>query len=827
MMAHPAPSPLEAAQRMTGRGWVLVPADHPDNGLHCSGSPRRCREGRCGAESDPTKRGKHLAVVERWGQVTEAFPADTLAAWWGPDAARLWNLAVLCGPSRLFIVDEDTDGALVKYAASVGAEVPATFRVRAGRGWHWYFTVPLDEQGERIPLGNSPGLLEAWGCDVRGGASPTGSHGGYAITAGSRHWSNAVYTAEDWDAPVCVMPGWLVHAVTTRPDVGPSATAEGTVPSRTGSGSGTTGIARWDDATRYGSEADLREQFARHCAAVDEFCHGAAFRWRLFDAARDGWRLVALGLLDEPAMLAELDACVWRAWSAEPDERDEKIVMQEAYQAAQRSPWELSEASKRDRARAADPVDAGGFTRPGDRVIVPRTDDLGSAPGVTSGNVSFDRTTVGKRSVTDVDRESPLTDTSVSAEDPLAELPAGVRIEVRKRDDRRAADLYIARRDRVEVRDVSAVEFFAMPPPRYLVPGLIHRDGIAVLFGAPHSGKSFLALDTGLSLASGKPWAGGEGQAITLPDGGPGVVHYVMAEAPGTNIGRGLAWFAYHGITAADLGGRFIPVLDAFLLTEAGIAGYLPKLVRDRPDFIIYDTRSAMFAGKESQGEDYAEMLRAMRTIREVNDKECAQLALDHTGLGAPDRPRGNNAWEAGTDSMILITKDKESGLHTVAPQRVRNERESGAEWGFRRETVVVAGRSEAVLVAVAPAEEFQPFAIEGNWSHAVLPEKIREMIDAAREEDKDGRSHAHPGKRVAKVIMLLLRAMTGEAPIQSKIQRMVNDERSNTKDHVKQWAVSRGCALLVAVGLVDDIGTTAQPRYVVRPEYSTREMPE
>jgi hypothetical protein len=266
---------------------------------------------------------------------------------------------------------------------------------------------------------------------------------------------------------------------------------------------------------------------------------------------------------------------------------------------------------------------------------------------------------------------------------------------------------------------------------------MIHRDGIAVLFGYPHCGKSFFALDVALSFASGKPWCLGEGAAITAPDGGPGVVHYIMAEAPGTNIGRGNAWLRYHGITVADLGGRFHPMLDSFLLTEAGIVNYLERVDREHPDLIIYDTRSAMFDGQEATGEDFTEMLRAMRTIRKVNDKDCAQIALDHPGLNNPDRPRGNNAWEAGSDSMIQIIKDRDSGLHTVTVKRDRSAAESGAGLGFRRETVVVSGRSEAVLVAAEVGGERQPFTFDGSWNNS---EPMWEDVAALR---GDGRKYA------------------------------------------------------------------------------------
>ena len=298
MMAHlPLPA-LDAARLLTARGWVVFPADRPDSGLHCSGSAVTCRRGDCGAEGDAGKRGKHPAVVARWSVLTTPAAPEQLAEWFAPGdtGTARYNVAVACKPSGVFVIDDDTAGGFERYAESIGEKVPDTFRVATAQGAHYYFALPVDPQtGEPMLIGNAPGLLKAFGCDVRGGASPSHPAGGYVIGPGSQHWTDdpGAYVPVDWDAPACEAPEWLITAVTTP---GPSATAEG-LPARTGTAGHASGLTRWDSAPRYGSAADLAAQFARHCAEVTE--PGNAFRWGLFLAARDGWRLVALRLLDE------------------------------------------------------------------------------------------------------------------------------------------------------------------------------------------------------------------------------------------------------------------------------------------------------------------------------------------------------------------------------------------------------------------------------------------------------------------------------------------------------------------------------------------------
>ena len=47
-----------------------------------------------------------------------------------------------------------------------------------------------------------------------------------------------------------------------------------------------------------------------------------------------------------------------------------------------------------------------------------------------------------------------------------------------------------------------------MPIPDPLVHGILSKGDLAMVYGAPGSGKSFLVLDLALSVATGSTWAG-------------------------------------------------------------------------------------------------------------------------------------------------------------------------------------------------------------------------------------------------------------------------------------------------------------------------------
>jgi AAA domain/Bifunctional DNA primase/polymerase, N-terminal len=783
----PFGTPLDAARALTAEKVVIFPADHPDAGLACTGAARECREGVCAAAKDAKARGKHPRVA-RWDLLT-ADDVPTLDEWF--DGPIPVNLAVSCGPSGLLIVDDDVDGGLLAYAEHMGVSVPATFTVRTHQGHHYYFRQPAG----RAPLGNRPGWLRDFGCDIRGA-------GGYVIGPGSTHWSGDRYAPEDDCAPV-EAPEWLIEAIESE-GTGPPAADGGGADARGKAGeSGTTlptsGLARWDSAPRYGSPAKLRDQYRRHCREVRT--QGGEYRWELFLAARDGWRLVNLDLLTEDALRADMARVIARVWSGtegyDPDDpRDWKIIDSEARvtgpASAARSPWELASVGGGREFRSQLP----------DGVIPLPTRQDAAEPMAES------RTTDGNRSVEPL-TEGDDVDSGLSMAD--EEFAERVTERLQWLDVDAEARRIRAARDLVPVEGTDAVAFFSGPPPEYLVPGMVHRDGIAILFGAPHCGKSFLALDIALSFASGKPWAGGDGAAIALADGSPGVVHYVMAEAEGTNIGRGNAWFKHHQIGPVDVQGRFIPVTTPFRLTEAEVPLYLPAVERDRPNLIVFDTKNAMYGGKESQGDDIAEMVRALRLIREAAGR-CALLVIDHTGLNDPSRPRGSNAWEGASDSMIIAVKDKDTGHHKITTIRDRNAPEDSPTWGFRREPVMVGGRNEAVLVPI-DVTEHAPFVVP-TWADVELPDFIREPINGA----KNPAGKAHPGRREALWIMLIMRAAADreEGHTQADLRSIIG-QHVGKPEKAFRGLVSDAVTMLKRLGMVEGI---ARGRIILTDRY-------
>lgn len=284
--------------------------------------------------------------------------------------------------------------------------------------------------------------------------------------------------------------------------------------------------------------------------------------------------------------------------------------------------------------------------------------------------------------------------------------------EIRNQDVREVARQRRAVRDREPLRVLDFDAFLDAPPPNYLVPGMLYRDGIAVVFGAPGAAKSFLVLDIALSLAAGTPWRGS-----SL---GTGVVHYVMAEGQSTNTLRAQAWMHHHGVGRDAVGSRFKAIPSAVMLTDAGVVDYLARVQQDQPDLIVLDTKNLMFVGKESQGDDYGAMLRVLHRLREAAGG-AAVVLIDHSGLGDDTRTRGSNAQKGGVETEIKV-----SNLHGVRRAEVTRDKsgDEGASWLYRLEQVPEVERpagvtAPAVCIPLDPSEVSSalPFSGLEDWN--------------------------------------------------------------------------------------------------------------
>lgn len=261
------------------------------------------------------------------------------------------------------------------------------------------------------------------------------------------------------------------------------------------------------------------------------------------------------------------------------------------------------------------------------------------------------------------------------------------------------------------------------------MPYMIYEDSLSRMYGAPGSGKSFVALDMALSWAAGRAWGG---RLLK-----PATTMYVMAEGQAVNMDRLEAWQSCHGVTDERLEGRFFLVPDAVQLTEYAVAPLVEWVGEHQPKLVVLDTKNAMMIGEENSATDFAVMRRALDLIRKAAG--CCVMLIDHTGYEGT-RARGSSAGTAGMDTEIRVEmNDERPALITATVTR-----DKAAEAGHAMAWRLTPQHPAAVLVSTdVPAKAVPTDALDWtiHTTEADVPQNVRDfrgkgqglVVDVAR----------------------------------------------------------------------------------------------
>jgi len=195
-------------------------------------------------------------------------------------------------------------------------------------------------------------------------------------------------------------------------------------------------------------------------------------------------------------------------------------------------------------------------------------------------------------------------------------------------------------------------ELLTNPPAvRWLIRGIIEANTLAMLYGQPGAGKSFIALSMAAAIACGVDW---HGHRCTQ---GPAV--YILGEG-GAGVSRRLrAWQLKHPEAHLEkaplyVSTRMVPMAEEDAVEQ--IAAAIAESGAGRPSVVVIDTLARAAAGlDENSSRDMGELIRACDTIRERFG--CAVVLVHHAGHGQ-DRARGSSAIKAALDTELSATKD-------------------------------------------------------------------------------------------------------------------------------------------------------------------------
>ena len=193
----------------------------------------------------------------------------------------------------------------------------------------------------------------------------------------------------------------------------------------------------------------------------------------------------------------------------------------------------------------------------------------------------------------------------------------------------------------------TAAEVAAWEPPDYLIDDFIAEESLVTLFGAPGSGKSFVALDIAASIAIGQDWA-----SRSVNDG---FVVYVLAEGAAAFSKRITAWCNYHDMMPK----RLIKLLfygEPLDLSQRGdVDNLIYWVTRFNPKLIVIDTLARSIGmSDENSAKDMNLVIAGVARMQARLG--TAVMALHHTPKGNEKTERGSGSLRGAVDTSISVS---------------------------------------------------------------------------------------------------------------------------------------------------------------------------
>lgn len=248
-------------------------------------------------------------------------------------------------------------------------------------------------------------------------------------------------------------------------------------------------------------------------------------------------------------------------------------------------------------------------------------------------------------------------------------------------------------------------ELGVVAPPDGLVRCLLGVKSLALIYGDPGSGKTFLATDLSLHIAMGWDWFG---RKVA-----PGAVLYVACEGE-AGFNNRIAGARHRHALPAEVPFAVVPAAvnlgpggeDARRIVAAAKA--TEAKTGQKVKLIVVDTLArAMGSGDENTSHDMGAFIRGCDLIR--SETGATVLVIHHRGKSQSAGARGSSALLGAVDTAIEVGLRGDSRVARVVKQK---DGESGAVLDFQLATIVVGNDEEGTPITtciVVPASAPYP----------------------------------------------------------------------------------------------------------------------
>jgi AAA domain len=185
--------------------------------------------------------------------------------------------------------------------------------------------------------------------------------------------------------------------------------------------------------------------------------------------------------------------------------------------------------------------------------------------------------------------------------------------------------------------------------PRYLVKGVIPREGLTVVWGPPKCGKSFWMYDLSMHVSLGWQYRDRRVQQ--------GAVVYCAFEGQIGIQARVEAFRQTFPIETTEPVPFYLQPMTLDLVRDHAelMAAVRRQLGITAPALVVLDTLNRSLRGSENDSEDMAAYIAAADAIRLTFG--CAVVVIHHCGIDGT-RPRGSTALTGAVDAQLSVKRD-------------------------------------------------------------------------------------------------------------------------------------------------------------------------
>lgn len=224
-----------------------------------------------------------------------------------------------------------------------------------------------------------------------------------------------------------------------------------------------------------------------------------------------------------------------------------------------------------------------------------------------------------------------------------------------------------AAREKIKASAIGRSALKKIPPPVPVIDGVIFLDNLARLSSEPGRGKTFLALDMALCVATGTPWHGHKVRQ--------GRVLYLVGEGLSGLNQRVEAWESYHRKAVPEGAVEWLDLPlelhDPEGIDPDGLATYVQE---EGFTVVIVDTQARYTAGMEENSNSEVGVL--VKNLDRLKKAVGACILLIHHVTIGTDRPRGASALNGAIDTELILVSGGGRGVVKLQNPKQKNAAE-------------------------------------------------------------------------------------------------------------------------------------------------------